>query len=280
MKKFMKYEFKGTYKFILGILAIVILASTIIQFNIYRETQSLNYMQDSSFNFMRFMFVVSIFVIFGAFLTAFFYIVGSFRKELYEDRGYLTFTLPLTGNQILGAKLAASLIWFAVLGIGTVIYNLILAMILFGGNWLELFKEVFYMINSGVISITVTGILSSILTLILIYLSMALSKVTIRNKKIDGLWFIVFLIINSIASYISFKASTALPYYIDIMNFKVLGMRDINILQYANNGVTQMILFGDNYQAYLNVTGLVIQLLMSIGAFLTTGYLIEKRIDL
>ena len=136
------------------------------------------------------------------------------------------------------------------------------------------------MINSGVISITVTGILSSILTLILIYLSMALSKVTIRNKKIDGLWFIVFLIINSIASYISFKASTALPYYIDIMNFKVLGMRDINILQYANNGVTQMILFGDNYQAYLNVTGLVIQLLMSIGAFLTTGYLIEKRIDL
>ena len=36
-EKFMKYEFKGTYKFILGILAIVILASTIIQFNIYEK---------------------------------------------------------------------------------------------------------------------------------------------------------------------------------------------------------------------------------------------------
>ncbi len=87
-----------------------------------------------------------------------------------------------------------SLIWFAALGIGTVIYNLILAMILFGGNWLELFKEVFYMINSGVISITVTGILSSILTLILIYLSMALSKVTIKNKK--NWWFMVYSIFD------------------------------------------------------------------------------------
>lgn len=36
--------------------------------------------------------------LFGTALVVFLYIVGSFRKELYEDRGYLTFTLPLTGK--------------------------------------------------------------------------------------------------------------------------------------------------------------------------------------
>ncbi|MGN9163819.1 hypothetical protein ACTNDY_00845 [Tissierellaceae bacterium HCP3S3_D8] len=278
MRKFMKYEFKGTYKFILGILAIVILASTIIQLNIANEIKSVSY--NNSFSFMRFMFMVSMFVIFGAFLTAFFYIVGSFRKELYEDRGYLTFTLPLTGNQILGAKLIVSLIWFVVLGIGTVIYNLILAMILFGGNWLEIFKEIFSIINRGVISMGIVGVISAILTLILIYLSMALSKVTIKNKKIGGLWFVLFLIINSLAGYIIFKIGGALPYYIDITNFKLLGIRELNALQFTNNGLVEMMLFGNNYEVYLNITGLLSEILICIGAFMATGYIIEKRIDL
>ena len=37
MRKFMKYEIKGSYKFVLGIIAVLLVASTIIQYNIYRE---------------------------------------------------------------------------------------------------------------------------------------------------------------------------------------------------------------------------------------------------
>ncbi len=278
MRKFMKYEFKGTYKFILGILAIVILASTIIQLNISNEIKSANF--DESFSFMRFMFVVSMFVIFGAFLTAFFHIIGSFRKELYEDRGYLTFTLPLTGNQILGAKLIVAFIWFAVLGIGTMTYNLILAMGLFGGDWLEIFKEAFNLIGNAAISMGIMGIISSISTLIIIYLSMALSKVTIKNKKIGGMWFVLFLIINAIASYITFKIGGAFPYYIDITNFKLLSIREINVLQFTNNGLVEMMLFGNNREVYLNIIGTLSEILICIGAFMATGYIIEKKIDL
>ena len=104
MLKFIKYEIKGNYRFILGILALVLIASSIIQAVIFRDVRS----GDITFSgglFEGMISLVSILVLFGAALVAFINIVGSFKKELYDDRGYLTFTLPLSGHQILGVKL-------------------------------------------------------------------------------------------------------------------------------------------------------------------------------
>lgn len=100
----MKYEIKGTYKILLGILALVLILIT----GIYM------YSRDSS-NFLNFgaiFMTLSVLVLFGTSLATFLYIVSSFKNELYEDRGYLTFTLPLTGNQIVGAKLLVAMFWF------------------------------------------------------------------------------------------------------------------------------------------------------------------------
>ena len=199
MKKYIKYEIKGSYKFILGIIAILIIASTIVQWNIKSVTDLNNpaSMAGNMTAFKGLMLIVSVLVIFGAFLVAFFHIIGSFRKELYEDRGYLTFTLPLTGNQIVGSKLIVAMLWFTALGLVILSYNLILGLALFGGSWVDVAKELFSMINTGVFSLGIVSGLSSILTLILIYFSIALSRVSIRNKKIGGIWFIVFLILNN-----------------------------------------------------------------------------------
>ena len=67
-----------------------------------------------------------ILLLFGTALVTFLYIVGSFRKELYEDTGYLTFTLPLTGYQITASKLLVALLWFFVLGVAVTAINLVL----------------------------------------------------------------------------------------------------------------------------------------------------------
>lgn len=86
MGRYIKYEIKGSYKFILGVLALVLILITgIFAYSINVDEGSV----------LGGMFVgLSTLVIFGTLLTTFLYIVGSFRKELYEDRGYLTFTLP------------------------------------------------------------------------------------------------------------------------------------------------------------------------------------------
>ena len=281
MKKYMKYEIKGSYKFVLGIIAILIIASTIIQWNIkVGMDKVLLYGDGSPTNFAGLMMGVSVLVIFGAFLVAVFHIIGSFRKELYEDRGYLTFTLPLTGNQIVGSKLIVAGLWFTALGLAILSYNLLLALILFGGSWIDFAKELFSMINSGVFLLGILSVVGSILTLLLIYFSIALSRVSIRNKKIGGIWFIVFIILNTLTGYITMKISSAIPYYLTLDGFKVLHYFELGILSDFPNIIGDLIMFGNNNLAYINIVGFLSYIVMSIGAFLGTGYLIEKKIDL
>lgn len=282
MRKYMKYEIKGSYKFILGILSILIIASTIIQMNVSKFVDLDNTMSSSQnvTGLKGLMLVVSVLVIFGSFLTAFFHIIGSFKKELYEDRGYLTFTLPLTGNKILGAKLIVAIMWFAVLGLGTFLFNILLAIILYGSEWINILREALGMVNSVAVSIVLISALSAIMTLILIYFSMALSRVSIRNKKIGGLWFVIFLILNAVLNYIILKFSGAIPYFIDLSNFSISHYYELSILPDFGTGIDQIMVIGNDFNGYLNIASVISHILISIGAFLGTGYLIEKRIDL
>ncbi len=285
MRKYMKYEIKGSYKIILGIIAMVLIASTIIQVNISGQIKLDSADSANTINgFGTFMLVVSISVIFGAFLTAFFQIIGSFRKELYEDRGYLTFTLPLTGNEILGAKLLVAITWFLVLGISIVAYNLLLGALLYGSQWTNFINSIRQIIgnaNIEIFSIAMVSLLSAIVTLILIYFSMALSRVNIRNKKIGGLWFIIFIVLNSLVSYFIVKIVNALPYFLSLDSFKILHSYELNFLpRLGNIAKHQIILFGNNFDVYINVFGILTMLIIGISAFLATGYLIEKKIDL
>ncbi|MBU5256254.1 hypothetical protein [Tissierella praeacuta] len=285
MRKYMKYEIKGSYKIILGIIAMVLIASTIIQVNISGQIKLDSVDSANTINgFGTFMLVVSISVIFGAFLTAFFQIIGSFRKELYEDRGYLTFTLPLTGNEILGAKLLVAITWFLVLGISIVAYNLLLGALLYGSQWtnfINYIRQIMGNANIEIFSIAMVSLLSAIVTLILIYFSMALSRVNIRNKKIGGLWFIIFIVLNSLVSYFIVKIVNVLPYFLSLDSFKILHSYELNFLPSLGNiAKHQIILFGNNFDVYINVFGILSMLIIGISTFLATGYLIEKKIDL
>jgi len=117
----MKYEIRGTYKYFLGVLALVFILFTAIYAYISQPNRS-SMLGDL---FM----VLSIMILFGTALVVFLNIVNSFRKELYEDRGYLTFTLPLTGIQIVGSKLLVALFWFFILGTAITLYNIIMVII-------------------------------------------------------------------------------------------------------------------------------------------------------
>lgn len=287
MRKFIKYEIKGTYRFILGLLSILLIAFTIIQFKGHKDFTNLAN-PSPMINPFEFIALLSILVIFGAFVTAFFYIIGSFRKELYEDRGYLTFTLPLTGNQIVGGKLLVALLWTFIIGITIVVYNLLLATFLFKVKWssyLEVFKG---LINLWGLTFSIGGIISVVLSLTIIYFSITLSKISFKNKKVGGLWFIAFLLISGVVSYIVNRVNIALPYYLDLSTFKLTNVRDLTDLFWMvdiskgvhviPNGMHNIV--GVTENMFPNIFGKLTELLISIGMFLGTSQLIEKRIDL
>lgn len=278
MGKYMKYEIKGSYKFILGILALVLILTTALYSYEFRG-QPINSMTSNP-AFVE----IAILIILGAAFAAFLYIVDSFRKELYDDRGYLTFTLPLSGNQILGSKLIVAIMWFILLGVTFILYNMfmVFSFIEVDINFKELISHVDF---SGMLTVGIIIFLSGVATLILIYFSMALSRVTFRNKKIGGLWFVVFLVLNALVGYATVKIIGAFPYYLDLKAFKVVNYNDI--LSGINGFSDLFISFNEGSMAFttggttfINIVSFVFMIIVGVVSFFSTGYLIENKIDL
>ncbi|AJO21150.1 hypothetical protein QQ991_00475 [Weizmannia coagulans] len=276
MLKYMKYEIRGTYKFILGILALVF----ILLAGMYASSNQ----EGSLFHSVQIFMPIGVMLLFGAALIAFLYIVGSFRKELYEDSGYLTFTLPLTGNQILGSKLIAALIWFIGLGIAVALINFLLMMI-FSPFHIYHLSQLFFMI-SKVLSIKACIYMifsmacSVVSVLLLIYFSMALGKVTFRHKKIGGLWFVLFIILSSIFGYIDTEISQWIPYYLNLSTFHVVTPASYDDLLQMHYHIGGLYLNAVSRYVATNIASSVYHLALMIALFLGTGYLIEKKIDL
>lgn len=272
MLKFMKYEIKGTYKYILRVLTLVLILITGLHAS---NTQII----EGSFGGGLFM-ALSMMIIFGTVLVTFLYIVGSFRKELYEDRGFLSFTLPLKGIEIVGAKLIVALMWFIILGIAIATYNLVMALSFtpFELNISELFAEIMNLVSIKIVLFSIiTIIFSGVYMLILIYFSMALGKITFRNKRIGGLWFVIFLILNGVLSFGQFGLEAIFPYYLDIESFTV-GTKEV-----LNSGYNFVFGSGGFHSQGIfnvNIISSVYSLITVVALFLGTGYLIEKKIDL
>src|SRR5690606_31061800 len=112
-------------------------------------------------------------------------------------RGYLTFTLPLTGNQIVGSKLMVASLWFIVLGVAIGLYNIIMILMFvpidIDADILEIFTRLFDITSiRNILFFVLSFILNIVNMLVIIYFSIAISRVTFKNKRIGSLWFIIF----------------------------------------------------------------------------------------
>lgn len=276
MGKLIKYEIRGNYKFIAGVLALVLILTTGMY--AYMTNTKGGSPFEAMFVFLSFL------VIFGTLLATFLYIVNSFRRELYEDRGYLTFTLPLTGNQILGAKLIVALIWFTTLGIVIALYHLIMLYI-FTPYDISLSQIFETLMDIGlpfrdIIASIIFTFVNGTITLILIYFSMALSRVTFRNKKIGGLWFLIFLVLNALIAFSQVKVAQLLPYYLDISSFRI-GRIDMFSYGFHIDVDSYGVMMTGNFGNILfNIASFIYSIGIGVLTFLGTGYLIEHKIDL
>lgn len=282
MFKMIKYEIKGNYKFIIAMILAIVIASTIFQVsfknNVLSFEEGMASVGPSPMG--AFLLVISVLFIFGICLVTFLKIVGSFKDEINEDRGYLTFTLPLKGSQILGAKFITAIIWYLIISAIIIIYNSILVGILYKFDFelmepiMQGIREIIKFGKSGIRAVFITGTLSTIGTLLLIYLSMTLGRVGFKNVKFGGFWFIIFIVISSVASYISNFVATKINYFISMDGFNIVnGTKVLTSSQVS-------FMAADFGHFYLNVGYLMFEIALIVGSFILTSYLIENKIDL
>ena len=280
MFKYAKYELLGTYKFLMGAIGLTIAASTAIQ--IFFKKQ-LDFTTDFSasiemMQIMPFVMLAATFIFIGAFIAVVVYLISSFRKELYEDRGYLTFALPMSGSQLLASKLIVALFWSIVMGFVVLFYNMLLARVIFGADWYNLMSDVIRQ-TEGLGKITVSYPLISLIetagTLLLVYFTITISRVSIKSKKIGGFWFVLFLVLSSFFSYLQNSIADSVPLYLDISKMEFLSQ---NKLYFDNMNPESMMNLAN--VGVISISGLGFQIILIVGLFLATAYMLEKKVDL
>lgn len=280
MLKLLKYELMGTRKFMLGTILFALGASTGLQLSLKnRIDEVINQGRLGNETFTSWALGILILMLIGAYIASLVYIISSFRKELYEDRGYLTFSLPITGTQLLGSKLIVSLLWVSIISFGVFFYNIGLSSILFSDQLvsfrqlLNAFIQIEGIGNMGLF-LLVSSLVGSLLTLLLIYFSITVSKISLKGRTIGSLWVVLFLILNYIYTFLYDKISEIFPVYVDIQSFKIIGEREIFLrTAMSNNPVI-------NFIGAFPIVSSTFSVFVIVLVFMLTGYLLDKKVEL
>lgn len=265
MLNLIKYEIKGSTKFI----AVVVITLTLLSLFAFL-TADVDTVGRTTF--------LMILGVFGGNVAILYYFVTSFSKEVYEDRGYLTLTLPVSGNSIVLSKLIVTTFWYVVysiieLGFIYLILNkysgLIDQPIL-----TTLFRDINkFLLTPEFLVVAILGVLDSIIFVMSVYFSIAISKAALGVKKIGKLVaFIVFIAITAAINYISYLLIRYLPFDITLNSQALqenLTMNNINMqVENAANAFS------------VNIPNTIFTIILFFVFLFSTGYILEKKIDL
>ena len=104
-----RYEFKNVNKWFLALYAAVLSLSVII--GIQGSSLSSTYYQDKGVVMLVFLSLVFGGLVITLSISTLILIIQRFKRSVYDRRGYLTLTLPVSEHQILSAKLLGAFVW-------------------------------------------------------------------------------------------------------------------------------------------------------------------------
>ena len=104
-----RYEFKNVNKWFLALYAAVLSLSVII--GIQGSTLTSTYYQDKGVVMLVFLSLVFGGLVITLSISTLILIIQRFKGSVYDRRGYLTLTLPVSEHQILSSKLLGAFVW-------------------------------------------------------------------------------------------------------------------------------------------------------------------------
>lgn len=194
MLKFIKYDIKGSLKTLLGFLFGGMIASIFVQININSKllrAQNFNYVKDV---------IAAVGVLVAAITVISFivYAINSFNREINSDTGYLTFQTPQKMWKMVASKLIVMGVWSLIYLLVGFYINIILTNLLQSGSFRGV-MEYSNLISNDMFYIFTTDI---VMVLSLIYLSLSISKTTIKYKKLSWMWIVILVVLIAATSYL------------------------------------------------------------------------------
>ena len=236
-----RYEFKNVNKWFLALYAAVLSLSVII--GIQGSSLSSTYYQDKGVVMLVFLSLVFGGLVITLSISTLILIIQRFKGSVYDRRGYLTLTLPVSEHQILSAKLLGAFVWSLT---STVVFLFSLYIIIsmiqpdaflssFAEYMLKNYTDNFWLALISYIFNTLAGILC-------IYLSISIGQL-----------------------FNEYRTALAVVAYIAIQ--VVLGFITLNLrIDFDYNWVLSFEIFKD--------------LILSVGFYLGTYYILKNKVNL
>lgn len=184
-----KYELKGMKNFIYAILISIAVMCLLILAKVNLLYGLINSASGA---------LIGLVILIIAFINS----IKIFSKYLYEDDGYLLFTLPVNGYEIVGSRLI-----FAFIQLTVVILALVILAFATTSKLLNFIPDIKTYVSYFITPLTVGyGIVEYIINigvlLCSIYFSMVLGKTILKLKKHEkGAAFLTFIVVNIIINY-------------------------------------------------------------------------------
>ena len=204
--KLIKQELRATSRVMLPLVAAVLVLAILTGVSVVMLDR------EQDIGFMTVVFVLTIITftvcVFAVCVTALVIMIERFYKNLLGSEGYLMFTLPVSVDALVWAKLITSFIWFAVTAVAVMLAGLLMVIVsashAFTGEELVYIRsvvgEVFARLGAGnviglTLEILVTLFLVSVSTCLHFYFAMAIGQ-SFANRK--AAWSVVFYFVISI----------------------------------------------------------------------------------
>ena len=236
-----RYEFKNVNKWFLALYAAVLSLSVII--GIQGSTLSNTYYQDKGVVMLVFLSLVFGGLVITLSISTLILIIQRFKGSVYDRRGYLTLTLPVSEHQILSAKLLGAFVWSLTSTLVFLFSLYIIIVMVDPGAYLSTFAEYilknyqdnFWLALISYIFNTLAGILC-------IYLSISIGQL-----------------------FNEYRTALAVVAYIAIQ--VVLGFITLNLrIDFDYNWVLSFEIFKD--------------IILSVGFYLGTYYILKNKVNL
>ena len=271
MLKFLKYELKANMKVMIAICIILF-------FGIFSYVFLINQMETSSIYLTGTLITGFLVIMGGSFIAYFVNIINNFKKELYDDRGYLTFSLPISGKVIIGAKVLHAAIFSTLVLISVILSGFLSVAIIFDEKVVELLFDFLrgFKICSVLFHLFMLYISGSLFILCM-YFSIYASKFYIFNKKIGSFWFLLFLGLTIAIDLIAKFISSVSPLFIntDTLEIILFSNEDFIGSVFGVNIVQSALGFSS-----VNLMGLLFNIIVTIFMFFFVSNLVEKNPNL
>lgn len=236
-----RYEFKNVNKWFLALYAAVLSLSVII--GIQGSSLSSTYYQDKGVVMLVFLSLVFGGLVITLSISTLILIIQRFKGSVYDRRGYLTLTLPVSEHQILSAKLLGAFVWSLASTVVFLLSLYIIIVMVYPGAYLSTFAEYIlknYQDNFWLALISY--IFNTLASILCIYLSISIGQ--LFNEYRTAL---------AVVAYIAIQV---------VLGFVTLNLR----IDFDYNWVLSFEIFKD--------------LILSVGFYLGTYYILKNKVNL